>query len=486
MRAALVLLLLCCTAFAESPATALKLTGKEGDLGSRAPAATMIVLNVNAMVVEGVVRQRFRNDTDQFVEATWLQALPANAAVHEFSVAIGERRIVSEVRARPEAQQVYTAARAAGAAAAIVDADHRNGFSTRIANVAPGEWVETELKFDQVLTFSEGLFQLEFPLAIHSKDAQIRAGICESVADTGPNACSAQLRAVDIVVHLNPGLKIDRVEPATHAIDVGYAGDTLEISLKEGPVPDDRDFALTWQPSPSAQPVAALMTETAADGHYALLMVVPPTQPTESIKRELILVIDTSGSMFGDAMTQAKAAAHDALLRLEAGDRFNVIAFSDVTRALYPEPQPASRQKVDEALNFVEAFSADGGTEMVAALERALSGTAPVGYVRQVVFATDGEVEREDALLDLIDARLGASRLFPIGIGAAPNAGFLRQFSVVIGSFGKLIKSPASLKRCLQRSIGRSWQTLTSSCQARTKATRARCPICITASRCWC
>lgn len=412
---------------AQTPAAMMTFESANGDQRSSAPAATEIELNVNAMLVEGTVRQRFRNDSEQFVEATWLQALPENAAVHNFEVRIGERRIQGEIKTRNDAQQTYQAARSSGQLTAIVDQDHANGFSTRVANVAPGEWVEVKLQYAQVLTYQDGLFKLKFPLAVHSKSAQIRAGICASVAESGPLACSANQRAVNISVHLNPGLAIKRIDSATHNIDVAYAGAAMEVALRSGPVADDRDFELIWEPEPLSAPSAALMTETRNGEHYALIMLVPPKQPLQPLARELILVIDTSGSMYGDALAQAKAAAQDALTRLQPTDRFNVIRFSDETSRLFEAPVAATRVDVDRALAFVDAMEAEGGTNMLDALALSLKGAPPAGFLRQVVFATDGEVEQEQALLRLIETDLRATRLFPIGIGQAPNGAFLRQ-----------------------------------------------------------
>jgi Ca-activated chloride channel family protein len=156
-------------------------------------------------------------------------------------------------------------------------------------------------------------------------------------------------------------------------------------------------------------------------------MMVPPAQPAERIARELIVVVDTSGSMLGRSITQAKAAAESALARLTPQDRFNVIRFSSDTEPLFEQPTVATPQAVQLAREWVQTLSADGGTEMLPALQAALRGTPPPGYVRQVVFATDGAVTEADAMFTTIEDTLGAARLFPVGIGDAPNAQFMNQ-----------------------------------------------------------
>jgi Ca-activated chloride channel family protein len=195
----------------------------------------------------------------------------------------------------------------------------------------------------------------------------------------------------------------------------------------------DRDFELTWSLAPGAAPQAALFTETVASTGYALLMVVPP-QPTadekaafERVPRETILIADTSGSMQGASMEQAKAALIHALGTFTERDRFNVVEFNSVTRTLWPDALPATATNVRTAKAWVEKLRANGGTEMMPALTFALDHRATPGYLRQVVFMTDGAVGNEEALFRLITEKLGNSRLFTVGIGSAPNSYFMTK-----------------------------------------------------------
>lgn len=217
------------------------------------PAATEIELDVNVVVIEGTVRQRFRNLSSHFVEATWIQALPADATVHDFEVRIGERRLVGELEEGAVIKSSYFDR--------PVENHHANRFSTSVAHVAPGEWVSVELRYSQTVSYQDGVFALEFPLATQSKSAQPRAGICTSVAETGPEACSAANPTLDVSVRINPGLNVKRLDSATHNIAVAYAGATLEVALQTGPLPNDRDFELRWEPEPASAPNATLMTD---------------------------------------------------------------------------------------------------------------------------------------------------------------------------------------------------------------------------------
>jgi len=205
------------------------------------------------------------------------------------------------------------------------------------------------------------------------------------------------------------------------------------VTLAKDQEEADHDFELTWTVAPGAAPQAALFTQTLDGKDYGLLMVVPPAMDPiqkaalEHVPRETVLIVDTSGSMQGVSLDQAKAALREALGRLTERDRFNVLEFNSVTRPLWPKALPATPANLATALAWVDKLQADGGTEMAPALSFALDGAETPGYLRQVVFMTDGGVSNEDELLKLIAERLGRSRLFTVGIGSAPNAHFMTK-----------------------------------------------------------
>jgi Ca-activated chloride channel family protein len=173
-----------------------------------------------------------------------------------------------------------------------------------------------------------------------------------------------------------------------------------------------------------------LFSEDHDNQTHLLLMLVPPDDanaPMVDVPRELILVIDTSGSMHGTSIEQARQAVLLALSGLQPSDRFNVIQFNSVTHALFPNSVDASPQRLRQAQAYVRSLQAEGGTEMRTALEKALRSDFDDNYLRQIIFVTDGSVGNEEALFQLIDTELGAARLFTVGIGSAPNGWFMAK-----------------------------------------------------------
>ncbi len=237
-----------------------------------------------------------------------------------------------------------------------------------------------------------------------------------------------KVNPLSLTISLKPGFEVSEIKSLFHDVEVTQqAEDHYQISLKEQVVPADRDFVLIWKPVEGSEPTAGIFSESTAEGYYVMAMVMPPTmQPQSSrIPREVIFVIDTSGSMEGPSMEQAKAALQLAIDRLGREDRFNVIRFESHTFALFKEPRPADDETRELAKQAVDMLVASGGTMMAPAIELALRGRAPAGYLRQIVFITDGAVSNEQELFELVDKRLGWSRLFTVGIGSAPNNYFM-------------------------------------------------------------
>ena len=192
----------------------------------------------------------------------------------------------------------------------------------------------------------------------------------------------------------------------------------------------DHDFELVWRPVPDSAPRGMAFAESVdGDTHY-LLMVMPPDAgqiAPARMPREMIFVVDTSGSMHGVSIEQAKQALQRAIDGLQPGDVFNIIEFNSHPTPLFAQSMPANMPNLMMAQGFVTRLQADGGTEMQSALQLALRNPAQETLLRQIIFITDGAVGNEEELFRLIEARLGTARLFTVGIGSAPNSWFMRK-----------------------------------------------------------
>jgi Ca-activated chloride channel family protein len=429
---------------ADAGAGSLYFRGTETAYAPATRLDTDVDIEVSGIVARVEVTQRFRNEGPDWVEGVYVFPLPDDAAVDRLTMILGERRIEGEITEREAAKQIYERARAAGQQASLVEQERPNLFTTSVANVAPGQEIGIEIGYLQTVAYDQGRFSLRFPMTLTPRyvpgspvgtkgagwsfdTTQVPDASRVTPPVLDPTNGLSNPASITAVVDL--GFDLAEIRSVNHDV-LGVREDTrYTVSLAAPTVPMDRDFVLQWRAEPSRTPRAAAFTEPFEDESYVLLMFLPPDQTalTESAPRELLFVIDTSGSMGGPSIGQAQAALQTALGRLTSADRFNVIEFNSTTRALYPAPVPVTSESITNATRFVGRLAANGGTEMMSAIRAALGQPRTEGYLRQIVFITDGSVGNEAALFETINDGLGEARFFTVGIGAAPNSHFMRK-----------------------------------------------------------
>jgi Ca-activated chloride channel family protein len=410
-------------------------------------------ITVSGPTARATITQAFRNTTAEWVEGTYLFPLPEDAAVDTMKLVVGDRVIVAEIREREAARRAYEAAKAEGKAAALTEQQRPNLFTNAVANIGPGETVLVQLEYQQPVRSSAGTYALRLPTVAaprYSPAPPAVRSVAEGVsaADPVPDrdkiaapvldpARHAPVNPLTLTIDLKAGFPLGPVRSATHAIRVEEVSEAeRRITLADGATAADRDFELTWTAAPGEAPTVGLFRERVAGGEAVLAVVTPPDAASlaASVPRDVVFVIDNSGSMGGASMRQAKASLLIGLDRLRAGDRFNVIRFDDSFDTLFPDVVPADEIHLDRAKRFVAGLEASGGTEMLAPLRAALRDTTPgeTGRLRQVVFLTDGAIGNEAQIFSAIAAERGRSRLFMVGIGSAPN-GYLMSHAAELG-----------------------------------------------------
>lgn len=411
-------------------------------------------VTVSGMIAQTRLVRRFRNTSDQWQEGVFVFPLPDKASVYDLAMVVGERRIEGKVRPRLAARKEYARAKQTGHQAVNVEQQRPNLFTARIANIPPGETVTVDMAYQQPVQYRNGIFELRLPTTLtprympgppveEAQPDQWQSGwalATQVVPDAGaispytvtPTDVASDSHRADIDVAIQAGVPLTSITSPSHSLDTRRDGGTVQVSPTGHKVLMDRDFVLRWQPAQGYAPVAAVFHDRFEGEDYLMTMVLPGKTGQTPLPRDLVFVIDTSGSMAGESIRQARSALDRGLATLRAGDRFNVIQFNSQPHALFMEPVAANANNLARAQRYVRNLSADGGTEMASALTLALGSSAgdketEAGRVRQVVFMTDGAVGNEAALFRQIRAQLGSQRLFTVGIGSAPNQHFMRE-----------------------------------------------------------
>jgi Ca-activated chloride channel homolog len=410
---------------------------------------TDVDLVVSGPTIRARVTQIFKNTTSDWVEAVYAYPLPDSGAVDTLKMVVGDRVIVGNIKERQQARAVYQQAKQSGRKAALVEQERPNIFTNSIANIGPGETVLVQIEYQEPVHQSGDEFSLRMPMVVGPRynpapvvqSVKFRSdhgGWGETAADPVPDrdrispqvldpAQHAPVNPTSITVRLQAGFPLGDVKSPHHAVTIQSPDANARIiKLAEGAVPADRDFELTWTAAAGKTPSVGLFREHVGSADYLLAFVTPPAVEQAMQKpspREVIFVIDNSGSMGGTSIMQAKASLIYALGRLQPNDRFNVIRFDHTMDQLFPDAVPADLEHVGKAKSFVDALQAAGGTEMVPAMQAALTdrGTGGGNFIRQVVFLTDGAIGNEQQLFDTITQMRGRSRIFMVGIGSAPN-----------------------------------------------------------------
>lgn len=421
---------------------ALILKTRDGAAPAAVRLGTDMAVTITGQTARVKVTQAFRNTGRDWAEATYLYPLPEDGAVDSLKMVIGQRIIIGRINRREAARQIYEQAKAEGRGAGLVEQQRPNLFTNRVANIGPGETVLIEIEYQAPVRRVSGEYSFRLPLVVAPRYTPAAGGAPD---DATARAVSAPVlnprrqvptNPVSITVHLKPGFAPTGVVSPYHPVRIAEGpGAERTISLAQTTVPADRDFELRWRSAETA-PTVGLFRERLRSHDYLMAVIEPPAagrRRTPPPPRELIFVIDNSGSMSGDSMVQARESLKLALRSLTPADRFNVIRFDDSLTELFDQPVSATSDQVDLALRFAGQLEAQGGTEMLPALRAALVDDTPSDRrrVRQVVFLTDGSISNEDEMLSALGLDRGRSRVFMVGIGSAPNSFLMSRMAEV-------------------------------------------------------
>src|SRR5260221_10288106 len=398
---------------------------------------TDVKAEISGFLSRVVVTQEFENPFKEKIEAVYTFPLPQNAAVDDMTMVVGERTVRGKILRREEAQAVYEAARNNGQTASLLDQERPNIFTQSVANILPGEQIKITISYVETLKYEDGSYEFIFqmvvgPRYVPGSRTEAEGTGCAPDKSQVPDACRVTpqpvpegMRAghdVSIDVALDAGVPIDVLDSKTHDVSVERPDDRRAIvRLKDQAAIPNKDFILRYDVA-GKKIEDALLTHASDKGGFFTLILQPPDRVTaeDVMPKELVFVLDTSGSMSGFPIEKAKETMKLALDNLYPYDTFNLITFSGDEHILFPEPVPATKENLAKAQAFLESRTGGGGTEMMKAIKASMDPSDAKGHVRIVVFMTDGYVGNDMEIIGEVQKHPNA-RVFAFGIGSSVN-----------------------------------------------------------------
>ncbi|MBK8815173.1 MAG: VWA domain-containing protein [Methylococcaceae bacterium] len=425
---------------------------------------TDLTANVKGDLVTVTVKQTFTNPSDKPLHATYLFPLNQHAAVQRMVMDVGDERVEAKIQRIEEAITVFDNAKQEGKAAALLTEQRPNMFTQKIANLMPKMPVQITLTYCHTLPKVDGQYELVLPLVVGPRYQSAGSGKApEPDADINSKSSFGQweveklpaypevagLNSPDIIdkervsirVELDGGLPITELSSKTHAISVEKPSINQRIiQLANGKTIDNKDFVLRYKLSGNSTQ-AGLLAHKDDRGGFFSIQLEPPALPAvkDIAAREMVFVLDTSGSMDGEPIAASKVFMKHALNNLHSNDYFRIIRFSKNAEEFTTEPVAATAENIKAGLHYVESLTADGGTEIPSAIEQAFAKPPIDNTLRLVVFLTDGYIGNESEVLTQISEKIASARIYALGVGTSVNRFLLEEMAAKGRGFTRFI-----------------------------------------------
>ncbi len=422
---ALMLVILLCSilTYAQENVTegTLFAVGKKGkDLGACPLKHTSVKTDISGFLARVTVTQEFENNFTEPIEAVYTFPLSQNSAVDAMTMRIGTRNIRGKILKREEARKVYEDAKTEGKTASLLDQERPNIFTQAVANILPNEKIVIEISYVETLKYEDGSYEFVFPMTVAPRYIP---GSVKDASKISPIVALTRVgHDISIEINLNAGVPVEEIRSTSHEIEnINLSTNSAKISLKDAETIPNKDFILRYDVTGKRIEDAILAHKDARGGFFTLMLSPPDKFTTEDVTpKEIVFVLDTSGSMSGFPIEKAKEALKLSLDGLYPNDTFNLITFAGDTAIVFDKPVPATQANLEKAQRFLDEKESGGGTEMMAAIRAALEPSDSQEHIRIVCFMTDGMVGNEAEIIAEVQKHPRA-RVFSFGIGESVN-----------------------------------------------------------------
>ncbi len=426
---------------------------------------TSVRADISGFIARVNVRQEFVNNFSNAIEAVYVFPLSHDGAVDRMSMRIGTRTINGIIMRRDQARATYEKAKQAGQTAALLDQERPNIFTQSVANILPGERIIIEISYVETLKYDNGAYEFVFPMVVaprYNPGEQTGNSGGGTYPDTDLVSDASKItpaiagtRAghdVSVEVNINAGVPIESIKSQLHAINTQEFGSgNATVRLADSKTIPNKDFILRYAVAGQSIEDAVLAHRDERGGFFTMIIQPPDDMTVEDVTpKEIVFVLDTSGSMGGFPIEKAKEAMKLSIDNLHPRDTFNIITFAGNTNILFDAPVPATRANLETAQEFLSNTRGYGGTEMMKAIKAALEPTDSQEHLRIVCFMTDGQIGNDMAIISEIQKHKNA-RVFSFGIGNSVNRYLLENMAKEGNGEAEIVTLPEESKAAAER-----------------------------------
>ena len=390
------------------------------------------------------VTQSFQNPFANSLEAVYVFPLPDEAAVDDMEIKIGDRIIKGDIKEREVARKIYEDAKRQGQTAGLLEQERANIFTQSLANIKPGEEIDVTIRYTESLKFEGGEYEFVFPMVVGPR--YISGDRVDSAGNTNRVTDAAQITPpilppgrrtghdIGVTVEIDAGVPIAKVSSPSHQINTSNAGQIFQVELSKQDAIPNKDLILRYRVAGEKTAATVLSQADARGGHFALYLIPAlEYQRNEIVPKDVVFLMDTSGSQSGDPLAKSKELMRQFIAGLNSDDTFTIIDFASAATTLSATPLANTAQNRQRALAYINRLQANGGTELQGGIETVLNfPAAPEGRLRSIVLVTDGYIGNEAEVIAEVQRRLQpGNRLYSFGVGSSPNRFVLNRLAEV-------------------------------------------------------
>jgi Ca-activated chloride channel family protein len=419
---------------------------------------TEVMAKIAGNVSRVEVTQTFANPFEKPLEAVYVFPLPDEAAVDDMEIKVGDRIIRGSIEKRAQAQKIYQQAKQEGKTAGLLEQQRDNIFTQSLANIKPGEKIDVTIRYTESLKFAGGDYEFVFPMVVGPRYISNTSPVSDASQITPPTLPESRSgQDIGVTVEIEAGVPVSNVRSPSHQIHTTQDGRVLRMQLDRKDTIPNKDLIVRYQVAGKETQSTVLASRDERGGHFATYLIPAVAyQSNQIVPKDVVFLIDTSGSQAGAPMEQSKALMRRFVNGLNPNDTFTIIDFANTATALSPTPLQNTAQNREKAIAYINRLEADGGTELLNGIKTVLNfPTASSGRLRSIVLLTDGLIGDDNGAIAEVQTGLKpGNRLYSFGVGSSVNRFLIDRLAEIGRGTAQVVRGDEPTQKVVENFFG--------------------------------